>query len=245
MQELIHYIAQFDPGYPATARGAAPEEIDQLERLAGRPLPPNYRDFLRTLGRSTGTFEPFPDGVRTDIDELLDLYGSERPEYPERFLLIGTDYGGYRMDLFLEVLSPLVPHRVVRFDRHAKPVTPEIMSLEAESLEELLYGMAFFSVRMAKLPYHARLLPRETWEINSGKKRSDELPRVAARLGLTRFSHTGDWSPCYESLDAAVYCYQPPPYHVPSFTIAAESERHSNYLAEILCEGLGLIRTRL
>lgn len=245
MDELIRYIAQYDPAFPGTVRGASADEIARLEPLAGRPLPRSYRAFLATMGHGLGTFDPFPDGMVVSIEELISLYESEPPLYPERYLLIGVDYGGYRMDLFLETLRPETEPRVVRFNRETELVTPDMMSLQAESLPELLFSMAFYSVRMSRLPWQARLVPsEEALPPPEAARRMEEYARTAARLGFARFPYTGPWSPCYDRADAALYCYQPPPCD-PSFTVAAMAERECNLLAEVLCDALRLHRIRL
>jgi hypothetical protein len=47
---FVAYIAQFDAQFPKRIQGATEEEIDQLEETVRRPLPAEYRDFLRYLG---------------------------------------------------------------------------------------------------------------------------------------------------------------------------------------------------
>ena len=54
MEELLAYFARRRPGYAERAEGASAEEVASFERLAGRPLPPDYALFLRAAGRNSG-----------------------------------------------------------------------------------------------------------------------------------------------------------------------------------------------
>jgi hypothetical protein len=54
IEELLAYFLRRRPGFAEPAKGASEEEIRELERLAGRPLPADYVAFLRVAGRDCG-----------------------------------------------------------------------------------------------------------------------------------------------------------------------------------------------
>jgi hypothetical protein len=52
--EMERLMARLVPDFTSRVQGATPEEIDSLERIAGRPLPQFYRWFLWRMGRDMG-----------------------------------------------------------------------------------------------------------------------------------------------------------------------------------------------
>jgi hypothetical protein len=54
IEELLAYYARRRAGFAERAKGASEEEIQEFERLVGRPLPPDYVAFLRAAGRDCG-----------------------------------------------------------------------------------------------------------------------------------------------------------------------------------------------
>lgn len=83
------FLLRVVPGLDAQWRGATPDEIAQIEALAGRPLPPFYRWFLTRMGQSMGPLS-YP---RLDFSarRVLTCYADKLVVPHPRFLLIGHD----------------------------------------------------------------------------------------------------------------------------------------------------------
>src|SRR5262245_32465440 len=73
MKDLVSYVSTFDPTYPSRIEGATTRELDQLERLAGRALPDDYRTFASALGHDDGGLRMGSDSS-TDVRELIAYY---------------------------------------------------------------------------------------------------------------------------------------------------------------------------
>lgn len=54
--EMEQLLARVVPNFASKVKGASSKEIEELERIAGRPLPSYYRWFLSRMGRSMGPF---------------------------------------------------------------------------------------------------------------------------------------------------------------------------------------------
>ncbi len=52
------YLTRIIPNLEKTCVGVSPEEIDQIEKIAGEPLPLFYRWFLSKMGRNNNIFSP-------------------------------------------------------------------------------------------------------------------------------------------------------------------------------------------
>jgi hypothetical protein len=74
MQELIDFLAGYEPLFPQIVKGHPPEEVDRYERALGVPLPSVYREFMLTMGINSGLGL---DGFFV-IDELIDLANDKR-----------------------------------------------------------------------------------------------------------------------------------------------------------------------
>jgi hypothetical protein len=149
IDEFVAYVAQFEPGFPNIIRGASPEEISALERLAGRPLPEMYREFLERMGHESGKIN-LSLGGRSGISHVIEYYRDaietgER-EVPHNCIVIGHDQ--IANELALEFKPDGEPQVVVSSGE-------EIKALHAESLEKLLYSLAFIAYRLRTLPYWA------------------------------------------------------------------------------------------
>jgi hypothetical protein len=73
------------PGLAEQWRGAAPDEVEQLERLAGCPLPRFYRWFLSRMGPLAHPSQGF------SARRVLDCYARKIVTPHPRFLLIGYE----------------------------------------------------------------------------------------------------------------------------------------------------------
>lgn len=86
---LLHLL----PSRAQTWQGATPAEIDQLEQLAGRPLPSLYRWFLSRMGRSSG-LKGYPS-FDFSPKQILSCYASDEVDPDPRLFLIGWNSDDY------------------------------------------------------------------------------------------------------------------------------------------------------
>jgi hypothetical protein len=82
IDEFIHYMAHHDKTFPSRIKGATPNEITKFKLITGCELPPDYRAFLRAMGRSTGGVPLLNDGT-SDICQLIEYYRAVRQEQEE------------------------------------------------------------------------------------------------------------------------------------------------------------------
>jgi hypothetical protein len=80
---------RIDPTLPQQWKGASAEQIDALERIAGRPLPEFYRWFLERMGTDMGSVAY--DRVDFSAETILAIYENGDVTPDGRHLLIGYD----------------------------------------------------------------------------------------------------------------------------------------------------------
>ncbi len=247
MKELVDYIAQFDPAFPASVRGASPQEIDRLERAADRPLPPVYRSFLQAIGHGLGTFQAFNGTRDFSVATLTERYEARQVNAPESFVMVAYDTSDMTSDIFLESLPGVREPQVVEFCCEVKPFDPAVNGymIKFESMRQMLFGLAFHVVRLPALGHVTTLLVLGDVDQRPEARaaRLKNFADLAAKLGFAPVAHTGGWFPCFGGDQAGLLCYQPP-LLAPYYQIGAATEKELNRLAEVLCDGLGLIRPR-
>ncbi len=159
---FVAYVAQFDPQFPQRIQGATEEEINQLEetvrRSMRRPLPDDYKDFLRHLGNGRDRLV-FAGECSTDISSISTYYeivnkyldagileeddDEETDDPPEGCLIIGAfcmSSDVFCLDLRGEGTAP-----VVAMD-NGKPV------FYSDSLLQLVYCLGYTTYRLPSLP---------------------------------------------------------------------------------------------
>ena len=168
IHEAVAYAGRFDPLLPSRAAGASPGDIAELERLAGRPLPPIYVAFLLRLGANHGGLNVAFDGT-TNIGEVLGYYRNlvkyQTPPLPPGLFLIG--WGGQGAHVGLRQAGTTGPEVVFLDD------DDEVVGLYAESLEKLLYQTAFDKYRWRT--FRATALYSSSFE-SIGKR--DQMPKA-------------------------------------------------------------------
>lgn len=106
LSQLLAFLADRAPDVHAGLRGAHPDDIEELAELCPRPLPATYREFLRVMGRASGSFIALPEADARP-GTLWPHLRANRPSYPDdRYFKIGRDLGGerdIRSDWFLDL----------------------------------------------------------------------------------------------------------------------------------------------
>ncbi len=122
---FVAYIAQFDPQFPQRIKGATEEEINALEVTVRRPLPDDYKDFLRHLGNECDRLV-FAGECNTTVSSISTYYeidnkyldagdaeddDEETDDPPEGCLVIGAfcaSSDDVCLDLRVEGAAPVV-----------------------------------------------------------------------------------------------------------------------------------------
>ena len=86
---LEQLLLRIVPGLASAWRGAAAADIERLEAIAGRALPPLYRWFQERLGGSMGPMA-YPT-LDFSASAIISLYSSGRMQPHPRYLLIAYD----------------------------------------------------------------------------------------------------------------------------------------------------------
>ncbi|MFE8601642.1 SMI1/KNR4 family protein [Archangium violaceum] len=211
--EMEDFLLRVVPGLAEQWQGSTPEEIAQIEGLAGRPLPPFYRWFLKRMGQSMGPLT-FP---RLDFSarRVLSSYAEELVVPHSRFLFIGHD-SDERMPLHLFYDLDLPTRADARVTR--RPAEGGARHDRFETFRELLAYGALLNFRIDRLPQACTALLRGN--------DPDVLPRldpVMDSIGFTRPVPTGPCCGLYERHDATLVCTKVPrekPEAVMVFTLA-------------------------
>jgi hypothetical protein len=111
--DVVAYIALYDPRFPESIAGAGDDQIAELETLIKVELPSVYRGFLSTMGRNMGWIDIQRLDLR--IETVLDYYRRPDALPVKEFLRIGTDTKepSYNPHLQLSLVAP--EFRVVAF----------------------------------------------------------------------------------------------------------------------------------
>lgn len=87
--ELERLLLSIVPDLAEQWHGATPEEIERIEKIAGRPIPRFYRWFLSKMGRDMGLLEYTT--IDFSAERILRCYAEGVIEPDPRFLLIGYE----------------------------------------------------------------------------------------------------------------------------------------------------------
>lgn len=131
--ELEALLVRLAPDLADRWEGATDEEIEQIEQLAGRPLPRFYRWFLMRMGRDRGLLA-YPS-LDFSAQRVLSAYGEAQFEPHPRLLMIGYETDP---DMPLHVFYDL-DHPTRQDARVTRAYDPtEELQVEFETLREML-----------------------------------------------------------------------------------------------------------
>lgn len=242
--ELIHYISEFDPSYPDSLQGAPAEQIHELERWVGRPLPAFYREFLVRMGMSTGGLQL--DEGDFSIEAVLEYYRNEEwphPAHPAHYLFIAQDRGMNSMDVWLECAPPQGTEPwVVRFSGQSEVQEDQIL-VEAPSFRDYVFRWAVAQYRMSKalLPFQDWLMPSKRagyLEAGWSQQAHQRLKDISLKLGFKQRDLTGPWVHYYERGDAVLMVHLQAGHSLLGVATATQEEAESKRLAEIFFENI-------
>jgi hypothetical protein len=184
------------PGLAGRWKGATPDEIAQLERIAGHPLPPFYRWFLSRMGQSMGPLSN--STLDFSAQRILACYAEGLVEPDPRFLLIAYESDEMMpLHLFYDFSAPRRDDALVT-KRDAQG--GELYDMFETLREKLAWG-ALFSYRVSVMPQQCKgLLEGDDPDFLS------RLDPVMSGLGFTQPVPTGRICRLYERSDAAMLC---------------------------------------
>lgn len=181
------------PDLPLYWQGASPEEIAQMEQIAGRPLPRFYRWFLSRMGREMGPFT-YPS-LDFSVAKVLSCYHEGLVLPNRRFLLIGYESDEVMpLHVFYDFDFPAREDaRVVRLHFLGGPLHNQF-----DTFREMLAWGKFFTSRVYKLSQRCEGSFRGTGDVVA------QLDSVMEALGFSKPIPTGNCCALYDRVDAAM-----------------------------------------
>jgi hypothetical protein len=216
--ELENLLVTIVPGLAETWQGATTDQIDAIEKLAGRPLPRFYRWFLGRMGRNMG---PLEDMTRDcSAERVLRCYADGLVTVDRRYLLVGYETDeSVPMHLFYDLDRPV---------REDAPVVEMYLSGadptdRFETFREKLAWSAFAAHRLQRLP--KRCVGLLTASGSGGVLA--QLAPVMSALGFDQPIETGAFCGIFDRNDAAMVCTispEEPPLDFIVFRLGGASE---------------------
>ncbi|HYO68949.1 MAG TPA: hypothetical protein VEU33_23010, partial [Archangium sp.] len=186
-------------------------------------------------GHGTGVLRM--EDVDFDIDHPLRIHTHKRLPIPPRYLFVGLYRSDPDLDYYLDLDTPGGEPSVVRFPRSG-PGT-RYFYFAYDSLPEMLFSLAFRTIRMPRLPYQRSYGPGD-WPVDAPKGAAmEKLDALVEKLGFQKLSFVGNTAPCYERGNAAISGYEPDAFGF-SINVAAESDIEAKRLGALLEDHMGI-----
>lgn len=198
--EMESLLLRTVPGLAEQWRGASPKAIEQLERIAGRPLPPFYRWFLSRMGQSMGPLA-YPT-LDFSAERVLACYSQKLVAPDPRFLLIAYESDEMMpLHLFYDFTAPARDDALVT----SRDASGGELTDRFETLREMLAWGAFSLFRIDRAPQSCNgSLKGDTPDFLTN------LDPVMRGLGFDLPIATGPLCRVYERPDAAMVCMGTP-----------------------------------
>lgn len=194
--EMEEFLLRIIPGLNEAWEGAAPEEIQRIEAIAGRPLPRFYRWFLTKMGADMGPLEYA--SLDFEAQTVLWCY-EERIVVPDgRYLLIGFESNEYMpLHHFYDLNAPARDDALVI----SRVVDGEEDHEQFETFREML---AWKTLRRFVVDQY----PKRCAGIISVSNEDmyARLDVIAEALGFKQAIPTGGFCRVLEAPDAAMTC---------------------------------------
>ena len=193
--EMELMLGRLIPDFTSQVKGATPDEIEAIERLAGGPLPRFYQWFLWRMGRSMGplTYRSLDFSAQRILAAYDD--GTFKPD--PHLLVIG-----YETDPIYPVhIAYDLEHRTrddARVTRSTDEPLPEDQSFETFR-EMLAYG-ELLRTRVSRQAQRVEIVLGD----KSARGVAAQLAPVMASLGFTSPIATGEYCSLFEREDATL-----------------------------------------
>jgi hypothetical protein len=193
MDKFIQYSNRYNPEFESQIVGANSAEIDKLEELTGRRLPSVYRNFLARMGHGEGGLD-ITFGGTTDLTKITDHYKESivtgNHKLPPNAVLMGL--GNFNIEyIYLDAGDSANP-RVV-FTENAR-----ISRLYAETLEKLLFRLAFMKFRLKAFEFSGFCTGSNPQNLLGSAK------GLAEKMGFTELGFSDSVAFCGSKNDAAI-----------------------------------------
>jgi hypothetical protein len=231
--QFARLLTRLVPGIEQGWLGAAPDQIAEIEVIAGRPLPNFYRWFLATMGQDMGALS-FAT-MDFSAARVLEFYREEFDEAVSRYLLIGYQNDPMvPMHTWYDLDSPQRDDALVL----EREIEGGLTQVNFETFCELLAWKAMLNFRIDTLPNRVK-----------GKLRSDgpdvraRLDRAVDALNFDRPLSTGPCCGIFDRADAALVCRVAPDSRFPSrfyFHVAANNEGILRRILGVITKESGL-----
>lgn len=186
LDDLVDYAASFDPTIPERLVPATPEDLAELERLAGAPIPASYRLFLERMG---GDPTPITDEFRArlELSEVLDLYRDTPPdERPAGAFLIGFGVMSVYPELALRPLAS---------DPGGEPQL--VTSDEAEVVDAIARSFPRWLLQQTFLRFELEAYPvRQRYGLSRGRHTLERAKKAATEAGFAPYWFSDGYTFC-------------------------------------------------
>lgn len=236
MQDLVTFLAGYQPDYAKIVQGYPEERITELERVLGRPVPAAYRDFLRTAAANLGFSV---DLVTFDIDEVIDLAEYKRDTMPASIYPIAVEDLQPGSDYYLDTSRASRDGDGMVVSSAAGSLAFDDIRPEYPSLHDMLFYKGFQEVRMLTLPHREGVSWRhEDFADPETAPQRDELEQMLTQMGLNRLGVTSDALALHDRGDCAAIVFESmrgPTFHV---LLAGSGPTAVATVAETLCDSM-------
>lgn len=246
LDQFVRFFERYAPEFPKLIVGASDARIDEAERLAEAPFPPEYRAFLQTMGETPeGALGPFLQYAKFGIDAIESFYRTPGLRPPRDAVYLWTLQVDAPYDILIETQGG---ERDVRGLTQAgwgvDPQTGALLDREPRqlplggSLMRSLYEEGFLRFRDPRLPEHLELRDRAgADESTQGQARLRiDFVSFATQLGFTPVPFMDGDQIFYDRSDASLKLYAQPGANV--VYVRADDERELERLSEILSDNL-------
>lgn len=234
MQDLISFLATYQPDYAKVVQGYPDERIAELEQMVGRPVPAAYRDFLRTAAANLGFSI---DVVTFDIDEVIDLAEYKRDHMPPWIYPIAVEDLQPGMDYYLDTSRAPAPGDGMVVSSAAGSLSFDDIRPTYPSLRDMLFYNGFREVRMLTLPCREWVSWDDAAFADPDRApRRDEIDQALASMGLRRLEVTSSARALYERGDCAAMVVEQMQAKTFIVMLAADDPKTAILAAETLCD---------
>lgn len=253
ISDLVIYCENYAPSFRQIIVGASEPDIASVEDAVGLPLPPEYRAFLLTMGRTPqGVLGKFLEYITFGIDAIERFYEDlGRPPLPADAAYIWTYKCDNAYDIFISTIGVEGNERpLLQFCWPFDPDTDEylrelpIVTLVAKSLLSYLYEEAFSKIRVPILPYYCELREKASADKRDERYREQRrtmFQKMAEMLEFSAVPHVGGELLLYDRSDAALALFSAEIAEDIVY-INADAERELGRLCEIFIDNLDFRR---
>jgi hypothetical protein len=191
---LEQLFLRIDPTLPQQWKGASAEQIDAIERIAGRPLPEFYRWFLERMGQDMGSIAY--DSIDFSADVVLAMYEQGDVIADGRHLLIGYNEDDMMpTNIYYDLDRPARGDCMVGQKQLEEPVPRPTF----ETFREMLGWAKYTNRRVRRLPQVCAGLV----SVADGSARP-HVDEVVKDLGFSNLLLSGPFCSVHERADVAM-----------------------------------------